>query len=353
MKVFAILHEPASYTVDRNKAIYDQLGVSYEYMHKGSYASESDVESAVLPVKLGGLVKRLRQILAENDVVIINGYSNKIFIILFLLNIFYRKPIGIDSDTQLSIPSNPIKRLLKWLYLRIIFGNSSVYGLAGGTGSHRELFSHYGMDKERIFLMPMVVDNKQFIKDNSIAHDIFTFLFVGRIIECKNLDILLSAFAEKFSNRSNVYLDVVGDGPLLPYLKKQYCEYKNILFSGKCISNSLVAKYHSADVFILPSISEQWGLVVNEAMAARLPVIVSDQVGAAHDLVEGKETGFVFKWNDVDDLQRKMCAMYENRDMCKRFATNASKLMHEYWNYDLYRNCLVDFLDYATNKKAY
>jgi glycosyltransferase involved in cell wall biosynthesis len=88
-------------------------------------------------------------------------------------------------------------------------------------------------------------------------------------------------------------------------------------------------------------------------MAARLPVIVSDQVGAAHDLVEGKETGFVFKWNDVDDLQRKMCAMYENRDMCKRFATNASKLMHEYWNYDLYRNCLVDFLDYATNKKSY
>lgn len=352
MKVFAILHEPASYTVDRNKAVYEPLGVKYEYMHKGAYASDSDVDAVVLPLKLGELVKRLRQILAENDVVIMNGYSNKIFIILFLLNIFYRKPIGIDSDTQLSIPSNPIKRLFKWIYLRTIFSNSSVYGLAGGTGRHKELFSHYGMSKERIFLMPMVVNNKQFIKDKSIAHDTFTFLFVGRIIECKNLDLLLSAFVEEFSNSSTVYLDVVGDGPLLPYLKKQYCEYKNIIFSGKCISNSLVAKYHSADVFILPSISEQWGLVVNEAMAARLPVIVSDQVGAAHDLVEGKETGFVFKWNGVDDLQRKMCAMYENRDMCKRFAMNASKLMHEYWNYDLYRDSLIKFIEYATNKRV-
>ena len=151
MKVFAILHEPASYTVDRNKAVYDKLGIQYQYIHKGAYASECEADSSVLPVKFGELVKRLRQILAENDVVIMNGYSNKIFVILFLLNIFYRKPVGIDSDTQLSIPSNPIKRLLKWVYLRIIFGNSSVYGLAGGTGSHKELFSHYGMNKERIF----------------------------------------------------------------------------------------------------------------------------------------------------------------------------------------------------------
>lgn len=353
MKVFAILHEPASYTVDRNKAIYDQLGVSYEYMHKGSYASESDVESAVLPVKLGGLVKRLRQILAENDVIIMNGYSNKIFIILFLLNIFYRKPIGIDSDTQLSIPSNLIKRLLKWLYLRIIFGNSSVYGLAGGTGSHRELFSHYGMDKERIFLMPMMVKNEKFFKLDDAGHDKFTFLYVGRIVECKNVELMLNAFTNMFADNPDVCLNIVGDGDLLPQYRQQFDMYENIIFSGKCTGDLLVERYHLADVFVLPSSHEPWGLVVNEAMAARLPIIVSDQVGAAHDLVEGKETGFVFKWNDVDDLQGKMCAMYENRDMCKRFATNASKLMHEYWNYDLYRNCLVDFLDYATNKKAY
>lgn len=310
MKVFAILHEPASYTVDRNKAIYDQLGVSYEYMHKGSYASESDVESAVLPVKLGGLIKRLRQILAENDVIIMNGYSNKIFIILFLLNIFYRKPIGIDSDTQLSIPSNPIKRLLKWLYLRIIFGNSSVYGLAGGTGSHRELFSHYGMDKERIFLMPMMVKNEKFFKLDDAGHDKFTFLYVGRIVECKNVELMLNAFTNMFADNPDVCLNIVGDGDLLPQYRQQFDMYENIIFSGKCTGDLLVERYHLADVFVLPSSHEPWGLVVNEAMAARLPVIVSDQVGAAHDLVEGKETGFVFKWNDVDDLQRKLCAVY-------------------------------------------
>ena len=353
MKVFAILHEPASYTVDRNKAVYDKLGIQYQYIHKGAYASECEADSSVLPVKFGELVKRLRQILAENDVVIMNGYSNKIFVILFLLNIFYRKPVGIDSDTQLSIPSNPIKRLLKWVYLRIIFGNSSVYGLAGGTGSHKELFSHYGMNKERIFLMPMMVNNEKFFRHDDIAHDKFTFLYVGRVVECKNVELMLNAFTNMFANNADVCLNIVGDGDLLPQYRQQFEMYENIIFSGKCTGDLLVEKYHSADAFVLPSSYEPWGLVVNEAMSAGLPVIVSDQVGAAHDLVEGKETGFVFNWNDVDDLQRKMCAMYDNRDMCKRFSENASRLMREYWNYDLYRNCLIDFLDYATNKKAY
>ena len=354
MKVFAILHEPASYTEDRNLKVYDSIGIQYVYMYKGSYASTGNVEGeiSVLPKNLVRLVNRLLKILLENDAIIINGYSNKVFILLFLLNIFYRKPIGIDSDTQLSIPSDPIKRLLKWIYLRVVFTSTCVYGLAGGNGSHKELFRHYGLSEDHIFLMPMMVDNSKFYNKSTRISNAFTFLYVGRIVDCKNLVTLLNAFVERFVGRDDVILDVVGDGPLLSAYKQSFSEYKNIVFSGKCVADSLVEKYHSADVFILPSAYEPWGLVVNEAMSAGLPVIVSDQVGAAYDLVEGKDTGFVFKWNDVQDLQRKMLAIYEDRDLCKRFSMNASKLMHEHWNYDLYRECLTNFLDYAANKRV-
>ena len=352
MKVFAILHEPASYTVDRNRAVYDQLGVKYAYMHNGAYASESELDGVVLPVKLCMLVNRLRQILAENDVFIMNGYSNKVFIILFLLNIFYRKPIGIDSDTQLVIPSNPVKRILKWFYLRIFFGNSRIYGLAGGNATHKDLFRHYGMKDNHIFLMPMMVNNEKFLKHDDNVHSRFTFLYVGRVVGCKNIELMLNAFTNMFANNVNVCLNIVGDGELLPQYRQQYGNYNNIIFSGKCVGESLVQQYHSSDVFILPSAHEPWGLVVNEAMSAGLPVIVSDQVGAAYDLVEGKETGFIFKWNDANDLQQKMIAMYEDKDLYKRFSTNASKLMREHWNYDLYQNCLSKFLDYATNKRV-
>ena len=353
MKVFAILHEPASYTVDRNKAVYEPLGVRYEYMHKGAYASDTDVDSAVLPLRLCELVKRLLQILAENDVVIMNGYSNRIFIILFMLNIFYRKPIGIDSDTQLSIPSNPIKRLLKWLYLKLIFCNSCVYGLAGGSETHKELFRHYGMKDNHIFLMPMMVNNQKFFMCEDRTHDTFKFLYVGRVVECKNIEVILNAFVNTFEKNANVFLDIVGDGDLLQQYKQTYRKYKNITFSGKCVGESLIEKYRSADAFILPSVYEPWGLVVNEALSAGLPVIVSNKVGARFDLVEGKDTGFVFKWDDVHELQEKMMTMTNDRKIYERFSKNAYKLMHEYWNYNLYRDCLTKFLDYATNKKAY
>lgn len=350
MKVFAILHEPASYTQDRNKAVYDKLGVRYEYMHKGAYAAEFDGCNVVLPSKFCSLFKRLKQILAENDVVIMNGYSNRVFIILFLLNIFSRKPIGIDSDTQLTIPSNPIKRFFKWFYLRLIFGNSCIYGLAGGNVTHKELFRHYGMKDNHIFLMPMMVKNEKFFKSDDRVRDTFNFLYVGRVVECKNIELLLKAFVNTFKTDTNVCLDIVGDGELLPYFQQTYGKYKNVIFSGKCLGESLVKKYHSADAFILPSAYEPWGLVVNEALSSGLPVIVSDQVGARFDLVEGKDTGFVFKWDDAEDLQEKMLKLKEDCEMHERFSKNAVALMRDHWNYDLYLSCLNNFINYATDK---
>src|SRR5207247_9742522 len=70
--------------------------------------------------------------------------------------------------------------------------------------------------------------------------------------------------------------------------------------------SELPGLYAASDVFVLPSAQESWGLVVNEAMAAGLPVIVSDEVGAAPDLVEGKGPGIVFPCGDVSALSEIM-----------------------------------------------
>ena len=104
----------------------------------------------------------------NNDVIIINGYNNYPFILIFILNIFSlkKKIIAIDSDTQLNFPNNPFIRLLKWLYLSLIFHNKHVLGFAGGNKLHKDLFRYYGMKENRIFLMPMVVDNQKYYKEN-------------------------------------------------------------------------------------------------------------------------------------------------------------------------------------------
>ncbi|MFM8316311.1 MAG: glycosyltransferase, partial [Deltaproteobacteria bacterium] len=69
--------------------------------------------------------------------------------------------------------------------------------------------------------------------------------------------------------------------------------------------------YYAADVLVVPSVKEPWGLVVNEAMASGTPVIASDCVGASYDLIEVGKTGYVFKSNDQESLAKTLVRFYE------------------------------------------
>ena len=185
MKVFALLYEPANYTIDRNRAVYEPLGVKWAYLYGQSFAQREG--ERVESVAAASLWQRLRfawKTLRSNDVVILNGYSNSTNILFFLLNFVLRRPIGIDSDTPLSIPSNRVARAVKSMYLHLLFQRKWCYGLAGGTKAHKDLFRHYGMKEERIFLSPMMVDNERY-KPTSVQEEKrgFRFLYVGRLVE--------------------------------------------------------------------------------------------------------------------------------------------------------------------------
>lgn len=352
-RVFAILQEPASYTVDRNHAVYDQLGIDYCYIEGCSEAKSAESDLAGLSALSDKeLDSKLGEILSNHDIVIMNGYTGRVFRHLYSINRRYKRAVGIDSDTQLRIPSNPVKRFVKWAWLSMVFRNRHFYGLAGGSGSHMDLFRHYGMAEERVCLMPMVVNNEKFYRKSADKKVYpFRFLYVGRIIDVKNLPVMLDAFVKAFGGGNGVEMRVVGKGDMLDALKQRYSGYSNIEFAGPKYGGELIEEYQNASAFILPSSYEPWGLVVNEAMAAGLPVIVSDQVGAAHDLVEGRDTGFLFPYQDVDKLAEYMRLMVEDKGVYNRYSTNAVKLMKEYWNYDLYTGCLLDFINKASAAK--
>ena len=344
---FAILHEPASYTVDRNRAVYDKLGVRYAYMHGESEAmsGESANEKPLSELSFCALYKRLKQILRENDTVIMNGYNGKIFLPLFFLNYFYRRRIGLDSDTQLVIPTNPVKRTLKSLYLHWIFTNRHIYGLAGGTQTHKELFRHYGMPESRIFLMPMMVNNAKFQCPTTREEKPFRFLYVGRIVDCKNIEMMIEAFVKAFPSADDVELQIVGRGDLLDELRERYAAHPHIKFAGPKYADELIAEYHHAHAFVLPSSFEPWGLVVNEAMAAGMPVLASSEVGARYDLVIENETGFVFAPDDIEGLSEKMKTLANDTELYKKMARNAAHKLNNEWNYEFYEKCLKKFLE--------
>ena len=122
------------------------------------------------------------------------------------------------------------------------------------------------------------------------------FLYIGRLSPEKNLESLIKVF-----NKLPEYtLNIIGYGPQSEYL--QSIANNNVAFHGSVNNEDLPKYFSDNEVFILPSIREPWGLVVEEAFNNGLPVIVSNRVGCAEEIVEHNENGLIFDLDKEDDL---------------------------------------------------
>ena len=147
----------------------------------------------------------------------------------------------------------------------------------------------------------MVVDNNKFFSQPKNFPNTFTYLYVGRLIPTKNIDILCQIFMQKFLDK-DAKLVVVGSCNNLDSYKQKYMHDK-IKFLGAIYDDKLINQYHAASVFVFPSTDESWGLVINEALSSSLPVIAHKEVGSVYDLIINKKTGFVIE--DWFDLERR------------------------------------------------
>lgn len=139
-------------------------------------------------------------------------------------------------------------------------------------------------------------------EDLGIKENDFVILYVGRLSTEKAPLICLDAY-RRLDNK-NKKLFVVGDGPM----RKEFEEYirnfniKNVKLTGFQSRKNLPDFYTVADVLVLPSFRETWGIVINEAMCFGLPIITSDKIGAAVDLVREDYNGFIFPSGDAEKL---------------------------------------------------
>lgn len=132
--------------------------------------------------------------------------------------------------------------------------------------------------------------------------EVKNFVFVGRLIPVKNLEFLIRVF----NNLPHLNLTIVGFGELEQTLKDIAKE--NVTFTGAIANEKLSEVYQAHDVFILPSKSETWGLVVEEALNNGLPIIVSDRVGCGADLAT-PETGLIFDYSNENSLREAVLKM--------------------------------------------
>jgi glycosyltransferase involved in cell wall biosynthesis len=134
------------------------------------------------------------------------------------------------------------------------------------------------------------------------------FLFCGQMVARKGIDLLLSAFHSLVSNGHPIRLELIGREAELPALLHQLPEAtrRRVTYRGFLPPMELPAAFAKADVFVLPSRRAGWGVVVNQALGSGLPVICSDGVGAAHDLITSGKNGLVVPAGDPAALATAM-----------------------------------------------
>jgi len=328
---------------------------------------------------------RLFKVLDEYqpDVLVVPGWGYRGALIGLQWGALHHVPIICMSEsTQWDEARSPIK---EWIKRRIISLFSAA--LVGGT-PHRDYMEELGMPRDRIFLGYDAVDNRFFAEE---ARKIGVrrwemgggkqpcFLASARFIEKKNLPRLLRAYAryrkavesrgsrvESMDSgfRSQVSspqdpfdLILLGDGALRSDLSRLISDLgidRHVQMPGFKQYEELPSYYASAGVFIHASTTEQWGLVVNEAMASGLPVLVSNRCGCATDLVKDGENGWTFDPADEGQLADLMMRVSSDEDGRLKMGERSREIIAE-WGPDRFASGISSAIDAALSaprKKA-
>jgi glycosyltransferase involved in cell wall biosynthesis len=250
-----------------------------------------------------GAMGRLIRWLRSHEVVVINGYSDP----WMLFAAAACRAMGVPFLLRgMSAPegfSTGIRRRLRDGIARAVV-SSSVGGLALGE-LNRAFYVKYGAP--RIFFTPNSVDNERFARAPDVGRSELlarwglddtapVIMFCGKLFPRKRPLYLVAAVGSVGQEVTTIF---VGDGVLADQVRALLQPGRGAV-TGFVNQADLTAYYHAADILVLPSYHEPWGLVVNEAMATGTLPVVSDHVGAASDLVDG--IGEVFPCGDVTAL---------------------------------------------------
>lgn len=253
------------------------------------------------------------------DVAVVNGWGSLAYLSILSrchrrrITVLVRGDFNVHALTQLGAIQRWVRqRLIGWVDRR------TAGFLAVGSAGVRYL-SLLGVDPSRVFVVPLEPDygrfahgepesDRQTVERLGLAPDRRRLLFVGRLAPEKRVDLAIDAFSRIAEQRPDWDLVIAGAGPLEEELRARVLASlaDRVSFLGFFPNKQLPAIYQASHALVLPSDSEQWGLVVNEALAAGLPVIASSVVGAAMDLIDDGVSGCIVPPGDAGSLADAM-----------------------------------------------
>lgn len=269
------------------------------------------------------------------DLIVVGIYSTPtgMMAILYLNN--KGIPFILNIDGGFIKDDAAIIRMVKKYFL-----SSPAAWLSSG-GKPTEYLLHYGARKENIYrypftslkkedILPEIVsdEKKKMMKSKLKINEPKMVVSVGQFIPRKGFDVLMNACRDIDEN-TGIY--IIGGEPSEEYLQlKETLALENVHFVGFKTKAELKEYYLAADLFVLPTREDIWGLVVNEAMAYGLPVITTDKCVAGLELVKDDENGFIVPVGDEKALAEKIDIVLADDDLCRNMAKKSLEKISEY-----------------------
>jgi len=258
------------------------------------------------------IVKEL--FLNRPHVLVLGGYFDATMWLAFAVGLILKIPVIFWTEGTKE-PQSILGAMTR--SLRILFLKKSSAVVVPGRLSRNYVIS-LGADTRNVFVAPNAIENELFVnasykyrlhneelKARLGYKSKVVILYVGRLHKEKGVTFLLEAFGKLKSEIDDIALVIVGYGELYNTLHKLCQEKKinDVVFAGAILDYKQLIEYYSmADIFVLPTLGDVWGFVINEAMACGLPVVATRASQAAQEMIRSRENGYIVKEADAGEL---------------------------------------------------
>lgn len=293
---------------DRNKAWFAETASSFKsvYMKGKQINNEQFFCPEVVSVVKQGF-----------DTIILGGYSSPTSMLAIAYMKLHSIPFYIEVDGGLIREDSRPKYLLKKTLI------SSASGWISSGKHTTQYLLHYGAKPDAVYHYPfsslrdsdilpntVTAEKKGVLRQDLAIASQKVVLSVGQFIPRKGFDVLMQAAA---SLDPGIGIYIVGGEPTEEYLRlNEDLGLKNVHFLGFKSRDELAKYYKAADLFVLPTREDIWGLVINEAMAYGLPVITTDNCVAGLELVEDGVNGYIVSVDDFRTLTEKINRVFSS-----------------------------------------
>lgn len=358
-KIWLLTNAPSPYQAELLAAVADrqEINLSTRYMHEGRGQMIGESNGRVMRgFGLSATRDELRVhplavwecLLRPRDCYVLSGlWTSPTFLLCAFVLWCRRQPWVLWLERPHAESSSTLIQSLTGV-LRRIYEKPRGFLLARSTAilcigtSARDSYASLGLPGDKLFVLPYCCDTGRFqgVRTNCGAEvrrrfaldQKIVLLFSGQMIPRKGVDTLIRIFEAIAAKYPNVALLLLGDGPertnyeaMVPKRLRSRAH-----FAGFVPQADLPVHFAAADVFVFPSRHDGWGVVINEACAAGLPVVVSRQTGAARDLVEDGRSGFVIDCEDVDGFVDRLLLLIGNAALRESFGKRSRELVEPF-----------------------